>query len=161
MSSSVDRILAAFSKLPPVAGVSFHGGDDDAAGEGGTLAGVLATSRSPRVASENFSTSVLYCLVTVSGRDLTQLSRHEVEQEIVLLPGTTLLGLGSIQAEGLRLVMLEELDVEREPSEARTSGDALDQLFATVSAAVATARAEPPVPVTSPGKFVAPIPFLS
>ncbi|GAA1844375.1 hypothetical protein [Agromyces salentinus] len=153
----VAAFLAAAEKLPPSAGITFHGMNGPVIEEG-TLAGVLATSRSIRVATENFRASSVVVILGRSGRELTALSRHPDEQEVVFLPGTSFLrAAGGAESGGLRVVLLEEVAAQIEE---HGSSMPADDLLASVVAHIERERDLQPVDVHSAGKFVGPLPLL-
>ena len=108
-----DRFLTAMVKLPAAAGVTFRGLPAPAPTPEGLVvtAGVNATSRDPRVASEGGSHTRLLAVAGRSGRDLSALSAHPDEAEVVLLPGAALLPLGRMDVPevGVTVYLVEEL----------------------------------------------------
>ncbi|GAA1516238.1 hypothetical protein BJ978_001781 [Agromyces terreus] len=150
-----EAFVSAVGKLPPTSGVTFHGGNETV--DPGTLVGVLATSRSILVATENLRSTTLIVVLGRTGRELSALSGHPDEREVVFLPGTTFGRVIEGEAPGgLRIVILEELGEHIEPGGHGTPRDLLE----SVVAHVARERTLPPVVVHSPGKFVGPLPLL-
>ena len=100
-------LLETLAKLPPFTGIVFHGvpGIPELSTARWTR-GVTATSRDPRIATENFRTTAI----------------AEIDPNVGLLP-------------------------------------TLDGLLARVAELLRHARSLPPVPVTTPGKFVEPLFF--
>src|SRR5262249_11829011 len=93
-AEQLDALLSALGKLPPYHGLSYRG----YAGRQGpgfqralTSPVLVATSRDPRVATENFSTDGLYAVIGSRGREIATLSRHPQEQEVVFRPGSMFL----------------------------------------------------------------------
>ena len=156
-SELIEAFLNAVSKLPASPGVSYHWANDEAAAWGGTTDGILATSQSIRVATQNFSASVVYCIVGRSGRDISALSRYPDEAEVVFLPGTTLLARGARMLDGVRVVVLEELDVTADVHPAERS---VDELFSELEASIFEARRAAPIGISTPEKFLGPIPLM-
>ncbi|GAB3127775.1 hypothetical protein GCM10027056_27860 [Glaciibacter psychrotolerans] len=156
-----ERFLQTMEKFPPSPGLVFHGLPAGAtASAAGTLRGIVATSRNPRVATENFTTPVVACIVTRTGRDIGPLSAHPAEEETVLLPGIVLLPVmsGRHDALGIDFVVWEELNLDAEAVDAdRDAASAALQLEITERLTAAW-NAEP-ITIGSPGKFTAPLPF--
>jgi hypothetical protein len=122
--------------------------------------GIVATSRNPRIATENFTTAHIACIVTLTGRDIGPLSAHPAEEETVLLPGIVLLPIMSVRHEtlGMNVLVFEELnpdadatDVDREAASTRLRND--------IEALLEKAWNSAPIEITSPGKFSAPLPL--
>jgi hypothetical protein len=157
IEETLDHLLTALEKLPRYRGVSFRGiGSTSGLGfhAGGFVLtqGLVATSRDPRVATENFSAEGLYAVVGDSGRSLEGHSQHPDEREVVFLPGVAFHVVKHARVGDLPVVIVEELDpaaFETPPEPA-----SLDEVGASIGRAVLAARELPPVPVSSPGKFV-------
>lgn len=160
----LERLLAAFEKLPPWQGVTFHGlpAGAEPPGSAIVLRGLVATSRDPRVATENWAHPAVLAIVSRTGRDLTPLSAQASDAEVVLLPGVTLVPVPSPEGnvEGLRVQVLEE--VLTQPASGPATGEALPVdlggLHDLISSRVRSARALSPVQVGAPGKFSAALP---
>ena len=114
-----------------------------------TLAAILPTSANPRIASDNFTSERLAAIVTVTGRSIAPLSRHPNELEISILPGTLLMPIGSRTIPKLAnpVVLLTETGWAPGLPETR------DELERLVVEQVTTALAQPPIPISSPGRF--------
>lgn len=151
-TSGLERFLTAVEKLPPYEGVTFRGAA--AVIETTTVAaGVMASSRDPRVASENFATPVLLALHHRTGRDISALAQHADEAEVVVLPGSVWRPITTVVVEGTTVQAVEELDVARTGRQPDSWGTTTADVEARVTRAVEVARARGPVPVHSPGKF--------
>ncbi len=151
-TSGLERFLAAVEKLPPYEGVTFRGAA--ATVQGTTVAaGVMASSRDPRVASENFTAPVLLALHHRTGRDITALSQHADEAEVVVLPGTAWRPITTVEVEGTLVQALEELDLGRTGRAPDGWGTSVDDVAQRITRAVAVARDRTPVDVHTPGKF--------
>lgn len=158
--SPVLKFLATLDKLPPYAGVVYHGLRSDPGNGAVTLRGLAASSRSPRVASENFSTPFLLAILTRTGRDLAPLAGNPSEQETVLLPGTVLVDVErfTLASPPLEVCIFEEISIGEAatiPPEWPASREALKDF---IQAGIDTAFAGVPVNVASPGKFIADLP---
>lgn len=149
-------LLAALRKLPGHAGMTFRG-RPAAAGfgvrEGQVLVstGLVATSRDPRVATENFTADELFAVVGTAGRALEQLSQHPDEREVVFLPATMFLVVKRARVEDLPVTIVEQLDPMRDPAAGPTAS--LEETAREVTLAVLGARGRDDVVVHSPGKF--------
>lgn len=149
--------LAALDKLPPYEGMTFRGlPQGEPAPVTGVVTGLMASSRSPRVASENFTAPALVALLNRTGRDLTALSRFPEEAEVVVLPGGLWRALGPVEVDGVPVHVMEELEPSgrtRQPeSWGRTMADVVDAIGQELRAAVV----REPVVVNAPGKFAGP-----
>ncbi|MDR3069207.1 MAG: hypothetical protein LBU50_06870 [Cellulomonas sp.] len=159
--SGVGQFLDAIGKLPPAGGVTFRGLDDDPASVAplGVLAGVVSTSRDPRVATENFTSRSILVLLNRTGRDVSMLSAHPREGEVVVRPGSVwhrLADVGLPQAPA-PVVVLEEVDPAGYSSPVgwpATRADLTQQLDAQLRAA----QQQEPVQIARPGVFVGPWP---
>lgn len=157
IEETLEHLLAALDKLPRYRGISFRG-VGSAAGlgfQGGgfvVTTGLVATSRDPRVATENFTAAGLYAVVGRSGRSIEAHSQHPDEREVVFAPGATFTVVKHARVEDLPVVIVEELDPHAFDAPPEKTG--LDEVGATIGRAVLAARALPELPVTSPGKFV-------
>ncbi|PSL04781.1 hypothetical protein CLV30_105248 [Haloactinopolyspora alba] len=157
---SASTLLAALEKLPATAAVTYHGLPAGAEAPTGTFVtqGFTATSRDPRVGTENFTAAELVAIAGRTGRDIAFMSQHSAEAEVVLLPGTILRPLRTLRtADGLAVHVLEELLTGDEsgrphPSLPRSADALADLVTGTVAAAQDQAL---PVQVSSPGKFCA------
>jgi hypothetical protein len=161
MTSSPEHLsplLSALDKLPPFHGLSYRGyaGRQSQAHQRAIPSGVLvATSRDPRVATESFSTDGVYAVIGRRGRDISQLSRHPLEQEVVFRPGSIYLPIERFDIEELEVAIVEELDpdIDRSGPPELT----LDELEDQIREAIRGARSRPAVDLTTPGKFAGPL----
>ncbi|WP_166784038.1 hypothetical protein [Cryobacterium suzukii] len=156
-----ERFLRTMEKLPMSPGLVFHGLPSGGASlTGNILLGVVAASRNPRVATENFTTPAVACVVSRTGRLLAPFSAFPAEEEIVLLPGIVLLPVLSYRSDaaGVDVVVLEELDLEAPVVDSdREAASAV--LRRDVDVVLAAAWNAAPVVVNTPGKFVVPLPL--
>ncbi|MCW2794089.1 MAG: hypothetical protein JWO76_3187 [Nocardioides sp.] len=158
MTTPIDERLAAFlaalDKLPAHRGLTYRGNDGTAeVPRRATPSGVLvSTSRDLRVATENFRTPGVFAVISSSGRDLTPLSAHRAEREVVFRPGSIFLPIEHLVVDGLRVTIIEEIDTDSTPGE--PPAVTLDELRDQVRADVVEARQADPATITSPGKFV-------
>lgn len=111
----VSRFLDAVAKLPPTPGIVFRGLADGVDAPAGTtvLAVPVPASVDPALARERSDGPVL-ALLTRTARDLSALSAHPQEREVVLLPGTVWLRVDLPELSGV--VVLEELDPAGSPA---------------------------------------------
>lgn len=114
----LSQFLDAVTKIAPTPGIVFRGlgSDADAPPHGMTvLAAPVPASAHPGVAREG-GAGPLLALLTRTARDLTALSAHPQEREVVLLPGTIWLRVDL--PEEPDLVVLEEVDPSGAPAPA-------------------------------------------
>jgi hypothetical protein len=101
----VDRVLADLGRVPPWSGISFRGMADHASfgRETGTgvAAGLVATSRDPRIATENFTTPGLFAIVGSDGRAIESVSQVPTEQEVVFLPASVFTFVSTANCDGM------------------------------------------------------------
>ncbi|MDJ0350043.1 hypothetical protein QMK22_12040 [Cryobacterium sp. PH29-G1] len=159
--SPVMKFLATLDKIPPRPGLVFHGLRVDPGAGAVTLIGLVAASRNPRVATENFDTPILLAVLTRTGRDLAPLSGNPAEQETVLLPGTVLLGIErfTLASPAVEVCVVEEISVGEAPTTPTGWPATRDELRSVVEAGIDAAFAEAAMPVASPGKFTADLPL--
>lgn len=154
--SKLSEFLGALDALAPAGGISYRGLTDDPSSIPvlGIMILVAASSRDPRVASENFTSKNLLVLLNRTGRDLSQLSQDASEREIVQRPSTLWHRLPDLSLPMLRqpLIVLEEvLPGSDEPPIGWPSS--LVELKTIVSAEILAAQAAEPHTVRFPGKF--------
>jgi hypothetical protein len=155
----LDALLPALEKLPRYRGLSYRGYavPDGCLRPRTVLSGVLvATSHDPRVATENFSATGLYAVIGRRGRDLSAVSEHGEEREVVFRPGSMFLPIKRFDVDGLEVSVIEELDPDNGPEPA-VPQFTLEQLEEQMRDAVREARERAAIEVTSPGKFVGPL----
>ncbi|TDE00903.1 hypothetical protein [Jiangella asiatica] len=157
MSEPLPGLVTALGKLPPSPALTYRGLGPDAGAPDGTLVTqeLTATSRDPRVATENFTSAGLFAIAGHQGRDLAVLSQNPGEAEIVHLPGTVLKPVRTfVHDDGLEVHVLEELRPDHDPPAAPAGLPAsLEELVTRVRDDVAAALRRAPVTVTTPGKF--------
>lgn len=156
MTDAGERALAflrALERLPPYTGIVFHGmpGVPDLARARWTK-GVIATSTDPRVATENFASPVIAAIVSRSGRDISAVSAHPQEHEIVIPPEVPLQEVGrTVAPDGRTVVIIEQL-AEIDPESGLPS--TLQGLIQAVEARLQESYAGAVVEITTPRKFV-------
>jgi hypothetical protein len=151
-------LLSALDKLPPYRGLSYRGyaGRQGQTFQWAIPSGVLvSTSRDPRVATDNFSTDGVYAVIGRRGRDLTSVSEHPDEQEVVFRPGSVYLPIERFDVDDLEVAIVEELDPDNDPNAAPPF--TLDQLKDQMTEAIRDSRGRPSVDDITPGKFVGPL----
>jgi hypothetical protein len=152
-------LLRALERLPPYTGLVFHGLPDvPALSNARWTSGLTATSRDPRIATENFSTPAVAAIVSRSGRDIAAFSMQPHEQEVVLPPQVALLEVGRTATEDGRPVIIVEQLAEIDPEADMPA--TLEGLIDLVNARLRAAASESPSQITTPGKFVEPLFFV-
>jgi hypothetical protein len=120
--------------------------------------GLLPASQNPRVASENFTTPVLLCIVSANGRVLGPLSRQASDEEVVVLPGMLLNPLGQLQVGATTVVVLDEVETSPagswfEPTRGGRIPSTVEEILAYAESRVTQSMSSPAVAISSPGKF--------
>ena len=155
MEEVLGNLIRGLSKLPAYDGVTFRGAtpEDTFGTTSGTVVaqGLTATSRDARVATENFTAAAVYAVVGTHGRMVESVSQHPAEREVVFLPGALFRTLAQVRFQDLPIIVVEELDLERDLD--APDGD-LEELLATIAALVKRDLERLPVEVSTPGKFV-------
>ncbi|AWB93602.1 hypothetical protein [Aeromicrobium chenweiae] len=150
------RLLGALAKLPKYRGLSFRGLDSAAApyreGEVVVSPVIIATTMDLRLATQNFAIDRVLAIFGTLGRSLEAHSQHPQEREVVYLPSTVYKVGETMHVDGLEVVLVEQLDLDRDPTEARWT--TIEQVRALVEKHVPQARSRPEVAIPSPGKFV-------
>ena len=157
-AEQLDALLSALDKLPAYRGLSYRGytGRQGPGFQRALTSPVLvATSRDPRVATENNTTDGVYAVIGSRGRDIASLSRHPQEQEVVFRPGSMFLPIERFDVDGLEVAIVEELDPDRDPN--ATPPYTLDELKDQMRSAIEDARGRPEVDDVTRGKFVGPL----
>lgn len=155
MNVSGNIFLSAVMKLPSVETLAFKArvpGESLGRGFPTVISdGPINTSRDVRFASENFTFKNLYAIATRNAKDLSTYSNHPEESELYLPPDTVLVEVGEVSAGGVHVLVVEEIVVSRDafPLE----WDSTEALLLDVSQRILDALDQPPVTVTSPGKF--------
>ena len=160
-ANQFERFLQTMEKLPPTPGLVFHGlPADGVQASSGVLRNIVATSRNPRVATENFTTPGLACIATLTGRNIGFFSAHPAEEEAVVLPAIALVcvSAGRDEVLGVDVVVYEEIDLEAVPSDEDRAA-AYERLMDEVQERLGAAWHGAPVAVTSPGKYTSRLPF--
>ncbi len=152
-------LLRALERLPTHTGIVYHGLPSiPRLAPARWTRGVTATSRDPRIATENFSTPAVAAIVSRTGRDITQFSAHPAEQEIVLPPEAVLLEVARTSLpDGRPVVIIEQL-AEQDPS--ASLPPTLDALVDHVHQRLQSGLSAPEAPISTRGKFVEPFFFL-
>lgn len=156
MTDAAEKALAfleALKRLPPFAGIVFHGLPTvpDLTSARWTR-GVTATSRDPRIATENFASPVIAAIVSRTGRDISVFSMQPSELEVVLPPDVALLEIARTSTDDGRAVVVIEQLAEIDPQS--DLPPTLEALVAEVNRILRDAAAAPPVEIRLPGKFV-------
>ena len=149
--------LAGLDKLPAYEGITFRGLASGAVAPTSTAMAtdVMATSRDPRVATQNFTCPALLAALNRTGRDISALSAHPDEAEVVLRPGAMWRPLVTVDvlSPAVRVHILEELDLSGAARPLASWGPTVDDVQARVMRAIQIAAAREPVEVRVPGKF--------
>ncbi|WP_026877504.1 hypothetical protein [Jiangella gansuensis] len=155
--SPLAGLLTALEKLPPAPGLTYRGLAAGAAPPDGTLVtqGLTATSRDPRVATENFTAAGVLAVAGHHGRDLGFFAQNPAEAEVVFLPGTVFRPVRAVTLDdGQPVVFVEELRPDAaEPAPPAGLPASTDELVSRVRDEVDAAQRRPAVTVTNPGKF--------
>jgi hypothetical protein len=110
-----NQIVEAAKQLPAYAGIAWRsaGFELNAPFDSPDL---ISLSRDLRVATENFRAGGVHMFITSNSRDLSALSAHPAEQEVVLLPGARLIPASSMRViENIRIQSIIELPDESTP----------------------------------------------
>lgn len=157
MSDAAQAFLSAMDKLPRFDGISFRGLPAGAEPPQTLSAatGVHASSRSPRVATEDFTSAGLMVLLNRTARSLSDFSAHPEEREVVVLPSTVWRPLIELSVPGYagKVFVLEELDVSQSLPQPQEWGATLDELAGRVVRVVQQDLQGAPFAVNVPGKF--------
>ncbi|KQW47925.1 hypothetical protein ASC77_16080 [Nocardioides sp. Root1257] len=151
--------LNGLDKLPPWTGLSFRGlPPGPFPEEGATILaeGVTATSRDPRVATENFAVRGLWAISGRSGRAIEQLSAAPDEREVVFRPGSLFTVLKVARLGDLAVVLLDDVAFWA-TGDQPVSATPLADFARLAKARIDDALEGPQVQVAAPGKFVGPI----
>jgi hypothetical protein len=147
--------LRALERLPPYTGVVFRGLPSiPALSSVRWTRGVTATSRDPRIATENFSAASIAAIVSRTGRDISSFSRYPDEREVVLPPEVALVEIARTTTDDGRAVILIEQLSEPAPSDLPST---LSELTTLVKDELRRAQAMDPVRITTVEKFVEPL----
>jgi hypothetical protein len=156
-SERLANFLAILDRLPVQPGITWHGsGTDSRSTDVITTPGVLATSRDPRVATENFSVPFALALVSTSGRLIAPLSAHPEEQEVVVLPGTTFVRVAAFEFDDPRLgvTVYSEINPDQEPGATSALPQDAESLERELRVQLVLAGLAEPLQIASPGKFL-------
>lgn len=139
-------IASTLSRLPAFAGPTWRAADSEIESPF-ALQVPLATTRSLRVATRNFTVLGVHLFLSAEGRDVSMFSARASDEEIVLLPGATFAPATKfVDIGGFRVqVLLGIPDVGERTLPLPTE----DTLVAYIEAA----RQTPVVSVESPGRF--------
>jgi hypothetical protein len=141
-----NQIVEAAKQLPAYAGIAWRsaGFELNAPFDSPDL---ISLSRDLRVATENFRAGGVHMFITSNSRDLSALSAHPAEQEVVLLPGARLIPASSMRViENIRIQSIIELPDESTPLLPIPSDD-------EIAGWVRAARASPEARVLQRGRF--------
>ncbi|MBA3783243.1 hypothetical protein [Nocardioides sp. InS609-2] len=153
--SQAEQFIRTLEQLPPYDGVAFRGWVTTDVWESGAASLVThqftPASRDPRVATENFTTSGVYAILSRSGRSIEMFSARREEREVVFMPATPLVWGTRIEVEGVAVTVIEEIDVAgHDPSAVRGR----EEWDALIGQAIRAALSQPELVPASPGKFV-------
>jgi len=150
----VDRVLSQLQDVPPWSGVSYRGMPQHVSFgtevRSAVSTGLIATSRDPRVATENFTSHGLFAIVGSHGRGIESISQFPHEKEVVFLPSTVFSFVATASYEEMPIVIVRQVDLGTEREEPVNPQD----LGRRVGAAVRAAKEGAAVPITSPDKYV-------
>lgn len=153
MAAFVDRVLNQLQAVPPWSGISFRGMSEHASFgtevRSAVSAGLIATSRDPRVATENFTSNGLFAIVGTQGRGIESVSQFPHEKEVVFLPSTVFAFVATATYEEMPIVIARQVDLGSDKEQT-----APDDLGRRVGAAIRAAKEGAAVPITSPDKYV-------
>jgi hypothetical protein len=156
MSDAGERALAflrALERLPPYTGIVYHGLPAvPALARARWTRGVVATSRDPRIATENFTAPVIAAIVSRSGRDIAAFSSHPQEHEVVIPPEVPIQEVARTVAPDGRVVVIIEQLAEVDPDSGLPP--TLDGLIHAVDEQLREAHSRAAVEITTPAKFV-------
>jgi len=146
MSDQNSALVAALSALPAFRGASWRAAGFEVVAPF-TVETPIPTSRSVRVATENFAADGAHVFLSVSARDVGMVSAQPAEQEIALLPGARYVPATAFHdVAGLRVQVIVEQPSDGGAVPELPTGDELEGLLESErrSAFVATLR---------PGRF--------
>lgn len=146
MNETTDGFVEAASQLPVYSGVVWRAADFELSVPFTTDAPIPA-SRDLRVATENLRARSVHLIVTTSARDISPMSAHPSDQEVVLLPGARLVPVSQRrEIDGLLVqTIIEQPSAEQPLPTVPTDEEILDAVRAAKSAGA--------VIVSSPGRF--------
>lgn len=134
-------LFDAFAKLPPSGPVTLYRGVADKArsyepGNREVWWGLTSCSKSLGVA-QGFGPAVIFRIKAINGKDLSPFSAFVSEQELALVPGTTLMVTGSQQERGITMVDVTEAPASparpvARAASARASASPLDARLAAL-----------------------------
>jgi len=146
VTENTAQLVAAITQLPAFSGIAWRsaGFELNAPFDSPDL---IPLSRDLRVATENFRAVGVHMFITSNSRDISALSAHPAEQEVVLLPGARLIPASPMRViENLRIQSVLELPDESIPLPPIPSDD-------EVAGWVRAARASSEVTVLRKGRF--------
>ena len=146
MSEAMDRFVQSASRLPAYSGLVWRAAGFELTTPF-TSDAPIPTSSDLRVATENFSADGVHLFVTTAARDISALSAHPTDHEVVLLPGARLVP-ASAQREidGLRVQTVIEQPAPGQPLPVTPTDDEIRDL-------VRAARGAGEAVIASPGRF--------
>jgi len=160
MSDAARAFLSAMDKLPRFDGITFRGMPQGSEPPRTLVAatGVHASSRSPRVATEDFTSAALLVLLNRTARSISEFSAHPEEREVVVLPGTVWRPLVELTVPGHAgaVYVLEELDLSQSLPQPTEWGATLAELANRVQRVVEQDLRGESFTVNVPGKFAGP-----
>ncbi len=146
MSDPAAGLSEALAQLPVFAGYSWRVAGFELKTPF-TSDAVIPTSRSLRVATENFRAVSVHLFLATGARDISMFSAHPADQEVVLLPGARLVPASGLrELGGIRVQVVLDLPPQGQPIPAVPTDE---EIIAWVQAS----REEPDVTVFSPRRF--------
>ncbi len=129
MSDQKAALVAALSALPAFQGASWRAAGFEVVAPF-TVEEPIPTSRSVRVATENFAAAGAHVFLSVSARDIAPLSAQPAEQEVTLLPGARYVPATAFEdVAGLRVQVLVEQPADGGAVPELPTGDELEGLL--------------------------------
>lgn len=146
MSDTMSTFVESVSRLPVFQGMTWRAAAFELTTPFSSDA-PIPTSRSLRVATENFRAPGAHLFLSTAGRDIGPLSAHPADQEVVLLPGARLVPATSFhEVEGVRVQVV----IEQPGADAPIPDVPSDEEIAVL---IRDARSAPEVSVPNPGRF--------
>ncbi|WP_045258061.1 hypothetical protein [Microbacterium hydrocarbonoxydans] len=140
------HFMAAMMQLPTFEGIAWRAASFELNAPFDSVE-PIPLSRDLRVATENLRAVGVHMFITSNSRDISALSAHPTDQEVVLLPGARLIPASSMRVvEGIRVQSIIELPASDHPLMPIPSDHEIE-------AAVKAARARSEVPVYQKGRF--------
>lgn len=145
-------LWSALDKLPAFTGISYRGLDGAIGAGWERVTDGAATSRDPRVASQNFQTGAMLAFLHRTAGEISQLSAQPAELEVIIRPGTQWQPLSTVDVPelGRQVHVLFELGHGAQPAE---WGNSAQDVHARVLHDIRTALSLGPAQLAPAGKF--------